>query len=395
VSFKLSFPLLLILLYTLLTACSGNQSLEGRFKPDPNLQQNSTATPSPSPSLSPTLSTIFPSEIPRYPQAQLLTIEPNSTAEKGITRWNSPSPSNLIASYYQQQFTTDNWQIIEDFPTNPTNKENTLTARKDNLEVKLSITPTASTTEFTIAYQKESTPTPSPSPTPTFSPSPVSFSDLNSLAQPLRGYIEDLGNLGVLTPYSGTNQFKPNAAITRREYARWLVTANNRIYATVPAKQIRPVSQPSQPAFQDVTPKDADFPYIQGLAEAGLIPSQLTGDTSALLFRPNAPLTRENLIQWKVPLDSRKALPSASLDTIKQTWGFQDTSKIDAKALPSLYADFQNGDQSNIRRIFGYTTLFQPKKPVTRAEAAAALWYFGFQGEGISAQDALQGKREE
>jgi hypothetical protein len=39
--------------------------------------------------------------------------------------------------------------------------------------------------------------------------------------------------------------------------------------------------------------------------------------------------------------------------------------------------------------------LFQPKKPVTRAEAAAALWYFGAEGEGISAQDALQSQRQQ
>ena len=46
------------------------------------------------------------------------------------------------------------------------------------------------------------------------------------------------------------------------------------------------------------------------------------------------------------------------------------------------------GDKSNVRRVFGYTTLFQPKKPVTRGEAAATLWYFGTEGEGISAVEA-------
>jgi len=93
---------------------------------------------------------------------------------------------------------------------------------------------------------------------------------------------------------------------------------------------------------------------------------------------------------WKVPLDIRQGLPAASLDTIKQTWGFQDAGKIDPQALRAILADFQNGEQSNIRRVFGYTTLFQPKKPVTRAEAAVALWYFGTQGEGISAAEALK-----
>ena len=55
-----------------------------------------------------------------------------------------------------------------------------------------------------------------------------------------------------------------------------------------------------------------------------------------------------------------------------------------------LYADHQNGDKANIRRVLGYTTLFQPKKPVSRSEAAAALWYFGYQGDGLSAADVLQ-----
>ncbi|MCA1995168.1 MAG: S-layer homology domain-containing protein, partial [Coleofasciculus sp. S288] len=52
------------------------------------------------------------------------------------------------------------------------------------------------------------------------------------------------------------------------------------------------------------------------------------------------------------------------------------------------------GEQSNIRRVFGYTTLFQPKKSVTRAEAASTLWYFGSQGEGLSAREALQLKNQ-
>jgi len=60
-----------------------------------------------------------------------------------------------------------------------------------------------------------------------------------------------------------------------------------------------------------------------------------------------------------------------------------------------VLADFQNSDRSNIRRVFGYTTLFQPKKPVTRAEAAAALWYFGSSSEGLSAQDAIQLKSQQ
>ncbi|HEY9656401.1 MAG TPA: S-layer homology domain-containing protein, partial [Crinalium sp.] len=226
----------------------------------------------------------------------------------------------------------------------------------------------------------------------------IAFSDLTKAPKQLQQYVSDLAQLGVLTPASSSKAsqakektlFEPNSVITRRDYVRWLVAANNRLYAAQPAKQIRLSTDAAQPAFQDVPRQDPDFPAIQGLAEAGLIPSPLTGDSTTVTFRPDAPLTREALILWKVPADTRQALPTASLDAIKQTWGFQDAARIDPKAMRAVLADFQNGDLANLRRAFGYTTLLQPKKAVTRAEAAAALWYFGFQGDGQSAQDALK-----
>ncbi|NEO36502.1 MAG: S-layer homology domain-containing protein [Moorea sp. SIOASIH] len=227
---------------------------------------------------------------------------------------------------------------------------------------------------------------------------PEKFTDLDKVPRDLRKYVADLAELGVLTPDTAnpkTNadsqgtQFAPNQTISRRQYARWLMDANNRIYANRPGLQIRLASKTTQPAFQDVPRTDPDFPYIQGLADAGLISSPLSGDSTAVLFRPDAPLTRENLMLWKVPLDTRKALPKASIEAVKETWGFKDTAEIDPKALRAVLADFRNGDLANIRRVFGYTILFQPKKPVTRAEAGAALWYFGSQGEGQSAKEAL------
>ena len=227
------------------------------------------------------------------------------------------------------------------------------------------------------------------------------FTDVNQAPVELQPYIADLAKLGALRFRSSENstsgnssasggQFQPNSVITRREYARWLVTANNLIYASQPARQIRLAVASDQPAFQDVPTSDPDFATIQGLANAGLIPSPLSGDSTTVTFRPDAPLTRENLILWKVPVDLRKALPNATIEAVQQTWGFQDTAQIDPKALRALLADFQNGDQSNIRRAFGYTTIFQPDKAVSRAEAAAALWYFGTQGDGLSAKDILQ-----
>ncbi|MBE9107074.1 S-layer homology domain-containing protein [Nostoc cf. edaphicum LEGE 07299] len=393
----------------------------------------------------------FPKDIPLYSNVKLQEVTPASGSENKIsTRWLSSDPSNFIASFYRSQFQTNNWQILQQ----PTDDDTggAFEARRNDLLLKVSIQPKSVTsatpnqpqtaTELLIDYVPNSTATAQPTSTtnpnetanavpqpgnsqfigpipptnlaaqppstannqtiPTDTSKSQVFNDLNKAPQEWRQHIQDLAALGVLSieakttksnSTTTTNQFEPSKIVTHREYARWLIAANNAVYANNPAKQIRLASESTQPAFSDVSAKDPDFPAIQGLAEAGLIPSPLSGDSTVVLFRPDAPLTREQLLLWKLPLDSRQALPSANLDAVKQTWGFQDAAKIDPKALRAVLADYQNGEQSNIRRVFGYTTLFQPKKPVTRAEAATALWYFGSQGEGVSATEALKLKQ--
>ncbi len=389
----------------------------------------------------------FPKDIPLYPNAKLQEVTPASGSENRVsTRWLSSDPSNFIASFYSSQFQTNNWQILQQ-PTD--NAGGAYEARRNDLLLQVSIQPKSVTnatpnqpqtaTELLIGYVPNSTATAQPNATnnpnettntlpqpgdsqfigpvppanlaaqppstannqatPTATAESQEFNDLNKAPQEWRQHIQDLAALGVLSiepeatksnSTTTTNQFEPGKIITHREYARWLIAANNAMYASNPAKQIRLASETTQPVFSDVSAKDPDFPAIQGLAEAGLIPSPLSGDSTVVLFRPDAPLTREQLLLWKLPLDTRQALPSANLDAVKQTWGFQDAARIDPKALRAVLADYQNGEQSNIRRVFGYTTLFQPKKPVTRAEAAIALWYFGTQGEGVSAAEALK-----
>ncbi|MHC5725839.1 MAG: S-layer homology domain-containing protein [Nostoc sp.] len=390
----------------------------------------------------------FPKDIPLYSNAKLQEVTPASGSENRVsTRWLSSDPSNFIASFYRSQFQTNNWQILQQ-PTDDAG--GAFDARRNDLLLKVSIQPKSVTTtpnqpqtatELLIEYVPNSTATAQPTPTtnsnettnavpqsgnpqfigpvspanlpsqppstannqttPTATAESQEFNDLNKIPQESRQHIQDLAALGVLSlepkatksNTTTTNQFQPSKIVTHREYARWLIAANNAMYASNAAKQIRLASESTQPVFSDVSAKDPDFPAIQGLAEAGLIPSPLSGDSTAVLFRPDAPLTREQLLLWKLPLDTRQALPSANFDTVKQTWGFQDAARIDPKALRAVLADYQNSEQSNIRRVFGYTTLFQPKKPVTRTEAATALSYFGTQGEGVSAAEALKLKR--
>jgi hypothetical protein len=213
-------------------------------------------------------------------------------------------------------------------------------------------------------------------------PKTSEFSDIEQAPASLRDWIKDLNKLGTISAKTG-QEFKPNILVARREYARWLLQTNNRLYKNQPSRQIR-LAQPNDSAsFPDIPNSHPDFAIIQGLANAGLING--TGDR----FRPNDPLLREELVQWKIPLDLRQPLPSATWDNISQTWGFKDSDRISESALGAIFADAQLRDISNIRRSFGFTTILQPQKPVTRAEAAASLWYFGTATDGISASKIL------
>jgi hypothetical protein len=184
--------------------------------------------------------------------------------------------------------------------------------------------------------------------------------------------------------------------VTRRQYARWLFEVYNRFYYDRPDRQIRPAAiQGNTPVFSDLPASDPDFATIQGLAEAGVIPSRLTQGSAVLAFAPDLPLTRETLILWKLPLDLGKTPPPADLKQVQAAWGFTDLGKGDPQLWPLLWADAQNktaqGDRSTLRRVFGYTKLLQPDKNVTGAEAAASLWAIGYQDQSRTAKDLPAG----
>ncbi len=388
----------------------------------------------------------FTQTFPIYPQAELLDVKSSKNKNSGTMLWKMKDNRQAVADYYLAELPANDWDLIKPFTINPQQKIARAIAIKDNLRVELSLLESANnpesqdkSTRMSVVYhpldqdipqssisqednfsqpsnpqtakqpaknqtqslsEKTQQNTAQPNSTATlnkntYNSSAPDFTDLDQIPPQLEQPIESVAALGILTPYTkqanvDLAKFAPNQVITRGEYARWLMAANNRYYADNPGKKIYRANKTSQPAFNDVNPNDPDFAAIQSLAEAGLIPSRLTEDSTNLLFRPDAPLTRADLITWKVPLDTRKSLPKASIQAIEESWGFQDAADIDSSATRALYADFQNGDRSNVRRMFGYTTLFQPKKPITRAEAAASLWYFGFQGDGISAKEVLE-----
>ncbi|HAO13575.1 MAG TPA: S-layer homology domain-containing protein, partial [Planktothrix sp. UBA8407] len=402
----LLFTGLTVSLIATLSSCANSptgKAIENSLKADPQLETNS---PSPKPIITPTetpqptfsaveLPADFPSEILPYPNATLQAVMPSTTDKTAvITLWETADPSNAVQSFYQKELVGKKWKIIDNLANE--NSDN-LNAEKDNLKVTIAQQPNPQgdgKTYFQIRYQPipiTAVISPSPTPNPSASPSPEKPEN-NSVSKELTSFVSDIAKLGIFkAPNSQENGIlpDPNGIINRSQYARWLVEVNNKLYADNPAKQIRLAMENNQPIFTDVPKTHPNFAEIQGLAEAGLISSPLSGDNTITKFRPDSPLTREDLISWKVPLDTRQSLPKANIDAVKERWGFKDTSKIDPGALPAILEDYNNADNSNIRRVFGYTTLFQPKKPVTRAQAAATLWYFGFQGEGISANEVL------
>ena len=375
--------LILSLFLTVLTACSNIDGLQGRFSPNPELEKRTDNTTSSQLEIP----KAFPGKIPQYSNSEVQEVSDTLTEKEGFIRWSSVDSVTTITDFYQEAFKNNEWKITE--PFNEDN--NQLMAEKNGLEVKLSfLTSNDNNTDYSLRYQSVNSSSPSTNSETLISPQKNSLLTLDDVPTALRPYVEDVMSLKDLNVQSTDDKaINSNTIINRRTYARWLVETYNKFHENTPAKQLRLGVETSQPAFADVGNNDPDFPLIQGLAEAGIIPSPLTGNSSASLFRPDTPLTREDLITWKLPLDMGKGLPKASIDNIKETWGFQDTTKIDTKAIQALYADFQNGEQPNVRRIFGYTTLFQPKKGVTLAEAIASLWYFGYQGDGLTAKEVL------
>ncbi|KAG7603255.1 putative S-layer domain-containing protein [Arabidopsis thaliana] len=173
---------------------------------------------------------------------------------------------------------------------------------------------------------------------------------------------------------------QPSDLCTRREYARWLISASSALSRNTTSK-VYPamyIENVTELAFDDITPEDPDFSSIQGLAEAGLIASKLSNRDllddveGTFLFSPESLLSRQDLISWKMALEKRQ-LPEADKKMLYKLSGFIDIDKINPDAWPSIIADLSTGEQGIAALAFGCTRLFQPHKPVTKGQAAIAL----------------------
>jgi hypothetical protein len=379
-------------------------SLERTFSADPKASQwNTPATPVPK------LPADFP-EAARYPNAVLKTVSPTATApiasgktapQAYQTQWSTSDSPEQILNFYQDYLQLTPWQ---GFQKEMGDGVVVVSAQQQTQRLSVSVpAPATSATssasalkktaqvEFSMIYEGGLATASSSKATPTDRRLTSNlFSDLNAVPLSLQPYVKDVVALAVLPSQGGAS----NQPISRALFTRWLVEVNNRLYRDRrPVRQIR-LATASKPAFIDVPATHPDFPYIQGLAEAGYLPSSLSGDSTQTRFQPTLPLTRETLLLWKVPIDRQQILPTVSAQRVKQLWGFKDVNRITPIALSAVAADYQNGDLSNLRRLLGSTLLFQPQKPVTYAEAAAALWFIGVEGDSLSVKDLLRSEQQ-
>jgi len=176
--------------------------------------------------------------------------------------------------------------------------------------------------------------------------------------------IRDEAALGILDSTSG--QFKPGAPISRAQFVRWLVKANNVYQKDHPEKQIRLAHNGQQ--FTDVPPKNPDFPYIQGLANAGYVIG-----IDKKHFAPNRPITREELIAIKAPVDEGGDIKGDVGMAEFDLKNFSDVKKINKHYVAAIDEDGSVRTTQNAARIWGTLRAFSPKKPVTRSEAAIAI----------------------
>jgi hypothetical protein len=204
----------------------------------------------------------------------------------------------------------------------------------------------------------------------------AAFTDIDSSAA--RDEILDLARLNVFEGASGA--FEPARPITRAEFVRWLVRANN---AMRKEKEIR-LAEGSTATFPDVPPSHPDFRYIEGVANSGIAIGY-----DDVTFKPDKPLTREELIGIKCGLDQGgvqyKNQKHSDVDIV---WHWSDFQKVNKRFLDAIYSEHFN-DAKNVDRTFGAIKMFRPQQSVTRGEAAICIWQIGDGNSKKTAAEAL------
>ncbi|EEE65770.1 hypothetical protein OsJ_21451 [Oryza sativa Japonica Group] len=192
-------------------------------------------------------------------------------------------------------------------------------------------------------------------------------------------YIQSLGESGIVssklsnflgTSTSGSSSDSGNSNFLPNRKKMHRIIPNRLTFGSV------------RSAFDDIDADDPDFLYIQSLGESGIVSSKLSNflgtstsgsssDSGNSNFLPNSYLSRFDLVNWKALVEH----PFAT--ELDQKMLSKNVRILDLRAWPdvpsSILVDLMGGEQSIISKVFGNTRCLQPHKPVTKAQAAAAL----------------------
>jgi len=198
--------------------------------------------------------------------------------------------------------------------------------------------------------------------------------------------IQQLAQLHVFDP-SGT-AFSPNQPVLRREFVRWLYTANNAIQSD-DAKKIHPAPNGETPYFKDLPVSDKDFAAIQGMQDAGI--SVGFPDKT---FQPDVPVTREQALAIVLGVDCNYSGNWST--TPNEAYGYlppwKDRASI-SKSYAPIIASCSDQSQSVTGRVWGKSAVFRPQANVTRAEGALMIWQTGTRtaADALAASPAASG----
>ena len=134
-------------------------------------------------------------------------------------------------------------------------------------------------------------------------------------------------------------------------------------------------------SFVDLPSSHPAYPYV------GVYAMTLPLADPQRKFRPDEPLTREELLAYKSEVDWGKPT-TATATQVSQAWQFSDAAAITPEYLGAILKD--QTPNSNLKRVWGATTRLEPQTPVTRAEAAASLWRIGPEAGGRTAEEVVQ-----
>ncbi|MEM9944783.1 MAG: S-layer homology domain-containing protein [Cyanobacteria bacterium P01_D01_bin.36] len=198
---------------------------------------------------------------------------------------------------------------------------------------------------------------------------------------PNKEMIADLIELGVFEEIQAVYEdFDLLEPMTRGQYLMLLYHASNSVR---PSKNHIRLAPSAEVSFSDIESSHPAYKYVQAFENTGYSVGYEEGT-----FKPDQPITREEMIAIKVPVDGYQLI-----ETIwSQFDDFNDADQINPDFVNYVYNDMraQESDGNNVSRAFGAVKSFKPKEPVLGYEAAATLWEFKVDRSYQSAPDALE-----